>query len=69
MGNDLYESCGRYGQSKFTQLKLSKKNFKATTMILHYNYNEIFGEGSDYVLGERLFKITNFRPFFGSEGS
>lgn len=47
----LFESCGQYGFSKLNELKLSKKNFKATTITLHYNENEIFGEGSDYVLG------------------
>lgn len=48
----VFESCGEYGRSKITELKLSRRNFKATTLVLHHNYNHIFGEGSDFFLGK-----------------
>jgi len=54
LNKELYESCGEYGQSKFNRLKLSRKNFKATTLILHHNHDHTFGEGSDYILGRGI---------------
>ena len=53
----VFESCGEYGRSKFTELRLSKKNFKSVSLAHEYNQHDVFGEGSDYVIGVQQISV------------
>ena len=58
MNRQLFETCGQFGFSKFTELKLSRKNYKTATIVHTYNQNDVFGEGGDYILGYKTIQIN-----------